>query len=43
MPCVMKGLEKLIVLAPLPDEIEAILEAKADTSPTISHNEINWD
>ena len=28
---------------PLPDEIEAILEAKADTSPTISHNEINWD
>ena len=28
---------------PLPDEIEAILEEKADTSPTISHNEINWD
>lgn len=28
---------------PLPDEIEAILEAKTDTSPAISHNEINWD
>lgn len=28
---------------PLPDEIEAILEAKTDTSPTISHDEINWD
>ena len=24
---------------PLPDE----LEAKTDTSPTISHDEINWD
>ena len=28
---------------PLPDEIEAILEAKTDTSPTVSHDEINWD
>ena len=28
---------------PLPDEIEAIAEAKADTSPTVSHDAINWD
>lgn len=28
---------------PMEDEIEAIERAKADTSPTISHNEINWD
>lgn len=28
---------------PLPDEIEAISEAKADTSETIPHNAINWD
>ncbi len=27
---------------PLPDELEAIREAKADTSPTISHDAINW-
>lgn len=25
------------------DEIEAIAEAKADTSKTIPHDEINWD
>ena len=28
---------------PLPDEVEAIAEAKADTSPTIPHNAINWE
>lgn len=28
---------------PLPDEIQAIEEAKADTSPTIPHDAINWD
>lgn len=28
---------------PEPDELEAIAEAKADTSPTILHNAINWD
>ena len=28
---------------PLPDELKAIREAKADTSPTIPHNAINWD
>lgn len=28
---------------PTPDEIEAIAEARADTEPTISHNDINWD
>ncbi len=28
---------------PLPDEIEAIEEAKADTSPTIPHDAINWN
>ena len=28
---------------PLPDEIEAIMEAKADTSETISHDAINWN
>lgn len=28
---------------PLPDELEAIREAKADTSPTVPHNSINWD
>lgn len=28
---------------PLPDEIEAIAEAKADTSQTIYHDSINWD
>lgn len=28
---------------PLPDEIEAIAEAKADTSPTIPHDAIDWD
>ncbi|HJB01945.1 MAG TPA: hypothetical protein H9780_12395 [Candidatus Mediterraneibacter merdavium] len=26
-----------------PEEIAAIAEAKADTSPTISHDAINWD
>ena len=25
------------------DEILAILEAKADTSPTISHKDIDWE
>lgn len=29
--------------APTPDEIQAIAEAKADTSPTVSHDAINWD
>lgn len=28
---------------PTPDELEAIREAKADTSPTIPHDAINWD
>ena len=28
---------------PLPDEIEAIAEAKADTSPTIPHDAIDWN
>ncbi len=28
---------------PEPDELEAIAEAKADTSPTIPHDAINWD
>lgn len=28
---------------PTPDEIEAIEAAKADTSPTIPHEAINWD
>lgn len=28
---------------PEPDEIEAIAEAKADTSPTVSRDAINWD
>lgn len=28
---------------PLPDEIEAIMEAKTDSSPTIPHDAINWD
>lgn len=28
---------------PLPDEIQAIEEAKADTSPTIPHDAIDWD
>ncbi len=27
---------------PLPDELEAIVEAKADTSETIPHEAINW-
>ena len=28
---------------PEPDELEAIAEAKADKSETISHDSINWD
>lgn len=28
---------------PLPDELKAIAEARADSEPTISHNSINWD
>lgn len=28
---------------PEPDELEAIAEAKVDTSETISHDSINWD
>lgn len=28
---------------PLLDEIEAVAEAKADKSATISHNSIHWD
>ncbi len=27
---------------PLPDELEAIAEAKADTNETIPHEAINW-
>lgn len=32
-----------LVDEPTADEIEAIERAKTDTSPTVSHNEINWD
>ena len=28
---------------PEEDEIQAIAEAKADTSPTIPHEEVDWD
>ena len=28
---------------PEPDEIEAIMEAKADKSPTVSHEDIFWN
>lgn len=28
---------------PTPEELEAIAEAKADTSPTIPHEFINWN
>lgn len=28
---------------PDPDELQAIAQAKADKSPTISHDSINWD
>lgn len=28
---------------PTTDEIQSIAEAKADKSPTISHNAIDWD
>ncbi len=28
---------------PTEEELEAIAEAKADTSPTVSHEDINWD
>lgn len=28
---------------PTPEEIIAIKQAKEDTSPTVPHNEINWD
>lgn len=28
---------------PEEDEIQAIAEAKADHSPTVSHDAINWD
>lgn len=28
---------------PTPDELQAIAEAKADTSPTVSHESINWN
>ena len=28
---------------PMLDEIQAIAEAKADTSPTVPHDAINWD
>lgn len=28
---------------PTPDELQAIAEAKADTSPTVPHEAINWD
>lgn len=30
-------------VTPEPDEIEAIMEAKADNSPTISHEDIFWN
>lgn len=28
---------------PTKEELEAIAEAKADTSPTVSHESIDWD
>ena len=28
---------------PTPDELQAIAEAKADTSPTVPHEAINWN
>jgi len=28
---------------PTKEELEAIAEARADNSPTISHNDIDWD
>ena len=28
---------------PTPDELRAIAEAKANTSPTVPHEAINWD
>lgn len=28
---------------PTPDELQAIAEAKADTSPNVPHEAINWD
>ena len=28
---------------PEPDELEAIAEANADTSPTVTHEAINWN
>lgn len=28
---------------PTPDELQAIEEAKADNSPTVPHEAINWD
>lgn len=28
---------------PEPDELEAIAEAKTDTSPTVPHDAVNWD
>lgn len=30
-------------VSPVPDEIEAIAEAKADRSTTILHEDIHWD
>lgn len=28
---------------PTPDELQAIAEAKADTSPTMPHEAVDWD
>ena len=36
-------LEDLTEDKPEPDELKAIAEAKADASPTIPHEAINWD
>jgi hypothetical protein len=30
-------------VTPEQDELEAFAEAKADTTPTVSHDAINWD
>lgn len=44
MDTIYKVIVKFIPEEPAePEELEAIAEAKADTSPTIPHNAINWD
>jgi hypothetical protein len=34
---------KILEVEPKPDELEAIAEAKVDTSATVPHDSINWD